>query len=337
MSQEVARILNALKKKIYSPVYFFYGEEPFYIDELTRWIENNVLDEAERGFNQTVVYGRDVSGREVVDLACSFPMMGNYQVIIVKEAQSINTLGEPLLAYLKNPLKSTLLVINYKYKKLDKRKALYKTLSKSDKVVLFESAKLYDNKIPAWISGRVHTLGFTISPKSVNLLAEYLGTDLGKINNELGKLIINLEPGEKITEDHIEQNIGISKEFNIFEFNKALGKRDMFHAYRILQYFEANPKQNPLQMVSVMLYTFFMKTFIYHQISRESKSSIASKLGISPFFVDDYRVAAKNYSPQQIKKIIAGLRQIDLKSKGLGSSDANSFGPLKELVFQLMS
>jgi len=296
-----------------------------------------VLDEAERGFNQTVVYGRDVSGREVVDLACSFPMMGNYQVIIVKEAQSTNTLEAPLLAYLKNPLKSTLLVINYKYKKLDKRKALYKTLSKSDKVVLFESARLYDNQIPAWISGRVHTLGFTISPKSVNLLAEYLGTDLGKINNELGKLIINLEPGEKITEDHIEQNIGISKEFNIFEFHKALGKRDMFHAYRILQYFEANPKQNPLQMVSVMLYTFFMKTFIYHQISRESKKSIASKLGISPFFVDDYRVAAKNYSPQQIKKIIAGLRQIDLKSKGLGSSDANSFGPLKELVLQLMS
>ena len=337
MSQEATRILNALKKKIYSPVYFFYGEEPFYIDELTSWIEKNVLDEAERGFNQTIVYGRDVSSREVVDLARSFPMMGNFQVIIVKEAQSINNLEEPLIAYLKNPLDSTLLVINYKYKKLDKRKVLYKTLSKSKKVVLFESARLYDNQIPDWISGRVHALGFTINIKSVNLLAEYLGTDLGKINNELGKLIINLEPGEKITEDHIEQNIGISKEFNIFELNKALGKRDVFHAYRIVQYFEANPKQNPLQMVVVMTYTFFVKVFIYHQISRESKSSIASKLGVPAFFVKDYEIAAKNYSPQQIKKIIAGLRQIDLKSKGLGTSEANSYGPLKELLFQQMS
>lgn len=337
MSQEAARILDSLKKKIISPVYFFYGEESFYIDELTSWIEQNVLDEAEKGFNQTVVYGRDVSARDVVDMARRFPMMGNYQVVIVKEAQHIINLDEPLKAYLEQPLDSTILVINYKYKKLDKRKALYKILSKSKKCVLFESAKLYDSKIPAWISQRVMSMGYTINPKSVNLLAEYLGTDLSRINNELGKLIINLQPGETITEDHIEQNIGISKDFNIFELTNAMGKRDLKKAYRIIQYFESNSKQNPLQMVSVLVYTFFMKVFLYHQISKESKNTIASKLGINPYFVDDYRLAAHNYTTRQIKGIIAGLRQIDLKSKGLGSTDASSYGPLKELIFRWMS
>lgn len=337
MSQDAEQVLASLKKRAFRPVYFFYGEEPFYIDELTGWMEQHVLDEAEKGFNQTVVYGRDVTVRDVIDLARRFPMSGKYQLIIVKEAQYLQNMDEPLKAYLQQPLDTTILVINYKYKKLDRRKALYKILSKSDKCVLFESSKLYDSKIPAWINHRVLGMGYSINPKSVRLLAEYLGADLGRINNELGKLTINLQQGEAITEDLIEQNIGISKDFNVFELTSAMGKRNIQKALQIVQYFEANPKQNPLQMVSVVVYSYFMKVFLYHFLKNERKTNIASKLGVSPYFVGDYKLAAQNYSPRQIREIIADLRQLDLKSKGLGAVDAQSYGPLKELLFKRMS
>lgn len=336
MALKASDIFDALKKKNYSPVYFFYGEEPFYIDELTSYMENNLLDEASREFNQTVVYGLDVTAREVADLSRRFPMMGDYQLVIVKEAQNIQNF-DALVTYLEKPLQSTILVINYKYKKLDKRKTLYKKLSKSKKVVLFESTRVYDNKVPAWISERVHLLGHTITPKSEMMLAEYLGTDLARINNELNKLTINLQPGQAITDDIIERYIGISKDFNVFELQKALGKRDAFHALRIIQYFEANPKQNPLQMVNVLLFGYFMKVLLYHQLKNEPKNTIASKLGVSPYFVDDYRVAAQNFSPAKIKDIISGIRELDLKSKGFGATDASSYGPLKEWAFMAIS
>ncbi len=336
MALRASDIFDALKKKNYSPVYFFYGEEPFYIDELTGYIEKNVLDDASKEFNQSVVYGLDVTARDVVDLSHRFPMMGNYQLVIVKEAQNIQNF-DALLAYFEKPLESTILVINYKYRKLDKRKMLYKKLSKSKEVVLFESTRVYDNKVPAWISERVHLLGHTITPKSEMMLAEYLGTDLARINNELNKLAINLQPGQAITEDLIERYIGISKDFNVFELQNALGKRDIYHALRIIQYFEANPKQNPLQMVNVLLYAFFMKVLLYHQLKNESKNTIASKIGVSPYFVDGYRRAAQNYSPDKIKEIISGIRQLDLKSKGLGATDTSSYGPLTEWMFKTIS
>ncbi|GMT44346.1 MAG: DNA polymerase III subunit delta [bacterium] len=331
-----SQIFDALKNKIFSPVYFFYGEEPFYIDELTSYIEKNALDEASREFNQSIVYGLDVSARNVIDLSRRFPMMSNYQVVIVKEAQNIQDF-EKLIDYFEKPSETTILIINYKYRKLDKRKMFYKRLNKSKKVVLFESSRVYDNNIPGWILERVHVLGHTINSKSISMLAEFLGNDLGRINNELNKLTINLKPGEAITEDLIEQNIGISKDFNVFEFTKALGKRDIFHALRIIQYFEANPRQNPLQMVNVLLYTFFIKALLYHQLKNENKNTIAAKLGISPFFVDDYRMAAQNYGPSKIKEIISGIRQLDLKSKGFGATDAGSYGPLKEWAFRVVS
>ena len=328
-------IFDTLKKKIYSPVYFFYGEEPFYIDELTAYIETHVLDEASKAFNQTIVYGLDVSAKEVADMARRFPMMGDFQVIIVKEAQNIQSF-DPLIEYFKNPLESTILVINYKYKKLDKRKTLYKLLNKSNKVVLFESQRVYDNKIPAWISERVHLLGYTITPKAEMMLAEFLGTDLSRIANEINKLTINLNPGEKITEDLVEQNIGISKEFNVFELQKALGQKDIFRALRIIDYFESNPKQNPLQMVNVLLYGFFMKVLMYHQLRKFDRNTIASKLGIPVFFVTDYQKAAQQYSPEKIKKIITELRQVDMKSKGMGTTENTSYGPLKEWLFKVL-
>jgi DNA polymerase-3 subunit delta len=336
MPLTAADIFNALKKKIYTPVYFFFGEEPFYIDELTAYIEQHVLDETLRDLNQTVVYGLDVSALDVVDLARRFPMMADYQVVIVKEAQNITNF-EPLLTYIENPSRSTLLVINYKHRKLDKRKTLYKRLSKSKEVTLFESAKVYDNKIPAWISERVKLLGFTITPKAEMMLAEFLGADLSRIANELNKLVINLTPGEQITENLVEQNIGISKDFNVFELQNALGRKDLYQALRIVQYFEANPKQNPIQMVNVLLFGYFMKILLYHQLKNKDGGTIASKLGIHRFFLGDYRTAAQNYTPDKIKSIIAGLRRVDLKSKGLGTVEGSTYGPLKEWLFEVIN
>jgi len=216
------QIINDIKNKIFFPIYFLYGEEPFYIDQLTAYIEQNALDESVKEFNQSVVYGRDVSPKDVIDLARRFPMMGNYQLVVVKEAQDIKNI-EALEPYFDSYLESTILVINYKYKKLDRRKSFYKTLNKTKNVVLFESVRLYDNQIPGWIEKTVRLLGYRIDPVASELLSEYLGNDLSTIYNELEKLIINVKAGQTITVDDVEEHIGISKDFNVFEFQKALG------------------------------------------------------------------------------------------------------------------
>lgn len=328
-------IIADIQNKIFSPVYFFYGEEPFFIDQLTSYIEKNALEDDVKGFNQSVIYGRDVTPKDVIDLARCFPMMGNYQSVILKEAQSLNKI-DGLEPYLDAPLSSTILVVAYKYKKLDKRKSLYKKLSKSNDVTLYHSEKLRDYQVPDWIEKAAALLGYKINPIASRLLSDYLGNDLSKIQNELEKLAINLEKGTPITEVEIEANIGISKDFNVFEFQNSLGRREPLKAQRIVQYFEANPKEHPLQMISVMLHNFFMKVFIYHHIKNMKPREIAAELGVNPFFVKDYQQAAKLYSPQKIKMIISQIKTLDLKSKGLGSGDASSYGELKELVFNIM-
>lgn len=328
-------IIKDLQNKIYSPVYFFYGEEPYFIDVLINYIEQNVLDDSQREFNQMVVYGRDVSPKDIADLARRFPMMGNYQVVIVKEAQDIKNIGE-LEIYLESLPDTTLLVIGYKYRKLDKRKTFYKKLSKSKNVVLFESQKLKDYKVPAWIDESVREMGFAITPVATELLYEHLGNDLGKIRNELNKLAINLEKGSEVTVDEIEKSIGISKDFNVFELQKSLGQRNALKAQRIVNYFEDNPKEHPLQMISVLLHNYFMKVFLCHQIGNRNPREIAAELGINPYFVDDYKNAAKVFSQQKIKSIISDIRTLDLESKGVGSKDATGYGKLKTLVFKII-
>ena len=233
-------------------------------------------------------------------------------------------------------MNSIIFVVVYKYKKLDKRKSFYKTLNKSKDVVLFSSDRLRDHEIPSWIEKTVGLMGYSISPIAARLLSEYLGNDLGKIHNELEKLAINVTKGSLITEVEIEQNIGISKDFNVFEFQNALGKRNALKAQRIVQYFEDNPKEHPLQMISVMLHNYFMKMFLYHYIKDQQQNKIAAELGVNPFFVKDYVQAAKVYSPQKIKNIISMIKTMDLKSKGIGSLNATSYGELKELVFKIL-
>lgn len=345
-------IMLDLKRKMYKPVYFLHGEEPYFIDEISNYIEHNVLDETEKGFNQTVLYGRDTDLSGIVGLAKGFPMMGERQVVIVKEAQTLRefakkeaeegessskskkSAGEknPLAAYLENPQPATVLVFCYKYKKLDSRTSLAKTLAKE--AVLFESKKLYDNKVPDWITSYLKDKKYGIDPRAAALLAEYLGNDLSKIANELGKLFISIPPGNEITIDHIQDNIGLSKDFNVFELQDALAKKDIMKANRIVQYFAANPKDNPLVLTNASLYSYFQKVLLYHFVPDKSKA--ASALGVNPYFVQGYQNAARNYGTAKLKSVFSYLRECDLKSKGLDNASTEDGELLKEMVFKIL-
>ena len=327
------QIMKDLRNKIYYPVYFLTGEEPYYIDEISNYIEKNILTDVEKEFNQSVIYGRDTDVRSIISYAKRFPMMSNYQVVIVKEAQYIDKIEE-LLGYIENPLNSTLLVINYKYKKADKRKAFFKAIPK--KGVLYESKKIYDNKVPDWITNYVKEKGYGISPKACVILSEYLGTNLGKIVNEVGKLIINVPAGAEITDQLIEQNIGISKDFNIFELQNAIGRKDIFKANQIAAYFKANPKDNPLVKNVSILFGYFAKVMIYSKLKDKSRNSAAAALSINPFFVNDYQVASRNYPMKKLEQIISYLREYDLKSKGVDSISTSDGELLKELLYKIL-
>ncbi len=328
-------ITRDIKNNIFSPIYFLTGEEPYFIDKITSLLEKSILDEGMKSFNQTVVYGRDVTVKDVVDLSRRYPMMGNYQVVIVKEAQYINNI-ESIETYIASPLETTILIIAYKYKKLDKRKSFYKKLNASESAVVLNSERIKDWNISSWIETEIRTKGFSISAVALRLMAEYLGNDLGKITNEIDKLVINIEKQQQITEVEIEQNIGISKDYNLFELQNALVARDRLKAHRIVNYFEANPKDHPLQMISPMLHNYFIKIFLYHYIKHKEPNKIASELGIHPFFVKDYAKASNVFPLRKIIEIISKIKILDLRSKGVDSNDSTGYGNLKELVFMIM-
>lgn len=342
-------IISDLDKKLFHPVYFLCGEEPFYIDMITHAIEKSVLDETEREFNQFVFYGRENNLATILDAAYRFPMMANYQVIIVKEAQDLKDLmprakekskGKDdekehlLVSYLEKPQKTTVLVFCYKYKTLDMRTSLAKKMGKS--AVLFESKKLYENQIPAWIENYLKDKGLIIGHKALALLTEYLGNDLSKISNELGKLMINIAPPAEITVNDIEQNIGISKDYNVFELHNALGSKDAGKAMRIINYFASNTKDNPFVVSMGALYSYFSKLFIYHTLKDKSPNSAAASLGVSPFFVKDYISAARLYSMASLQKAIHILKEYDLKSKGVGNTSMDEGALYKELILKLV-
>lgn len=327
-------IMKGLQNRQYKPVYFLMGEEAYFIDRITDYISANVLEESQKSFNQTVLYGRDTDIPDIINAARRFPMMSEIQVVIVKEAQTLNKI-EDLIYYVENPLMSTLLVINYKYKTLDKRKKLFKALEK--KAVLFESKRLYDDKIPTWIAQALKARGKSIDPKAAVILTEFLGNDLGRISGELEKLIIVLKEDENhITPLHIEQNIGISKDYNNFELNNALSQRNVLKANRIVGYFQSNQKSHPITLTITAIYSFFSKVLQYHFLKDKSRQSIASTLGINPFFVKDYELAARNFPPSKTVQIISLLREFDLKSKGFGNVSSPPGELLKELTYKIM-
>jgi DNA polymerase-3 subunit delta len=333
--EDVKRLVAAIKKGDLKPIYFLMGEEAYYIDKISDFIEDNVLDEAEKGFNQMVLYGRDVTIDDIVSNSKRYPMMAERQVVIVKEAQDLSRTIEKLAKYAENPQPSTVLVLNYKYKKLDKRKALYKTITKAGGVV-FESKKLYENQVPDWIRRVLKGQNYDISPKAAQMLVEFLGTDLSKVNNELNKLKIVLPEGTQITPEHIEENIGISKDFNNFELSKAVGEKNVIKVHQIAKYFADNPKDNPLVVTVALLFNFFSQLLHLHGMSDKNPRSVASALKVNPYFVNEYLVAARNYPMRRVSSVIGLLREFDVKGKGVGSNAVPQGDLLKELLVRIL-
>ncbi len=327
-------ILKDIRNKVIHPIYFLMGEESFYIDVIADYLEEKVLTEEEKEFNLSILYGKDTDIPTIISVAKRYPMMSSHNLVIIKEAQHIKEIEE-LLPYIRQPLESTILVICYKYKRLDGRTLLYKEVKK--KGVIFEGKKLYDNQVPEWIVSYVKRYGYRIGPKAVQMLADHLGADLGKIVNEVQKLFINLEKGKEITTQVIEENIGISKDYNVFEFQNALGQKNSLKAYQIAKYFADNPKSNPFVLTIGVLYQFFSKIILYHSLTDKSKNNVAAALSINPFFVKDYERAARNYPAPQTIRCIALLRKFDLKSKGVENETTNAGELLKELTYNLLN
>jgi DNA polymerase-3 subunit delta len=282
-----------------------------------------------------VLYGRDVTVEDIVSNAKRYPMMADYQVVIVKEAQDLSRNIEKLVDYAKQPQPSTILVMNYKYKTIDKRKALYKTLKKD--AIVYESKKLYENQVGEWIRRVLSGQGYTIMPKATQMLVEFLGTDLSKVNNELEKLQIILPKGTQITPQHIEVNIGISKDYNNFELRKAIGDRNVLKAHQIINYFADNPKDNPMVVTVALLFNFFSQLLHFHGLSDKSPRSVASALKINPYFVNEYITAAHNFPMKKVSEVVATLRDFDVKSKGVGANAVPQGDLLKELIVRIFN
>ena len=326
--------LTSLKEEVRlrkpRPVYFLHGEEPYFMDAFSDFLENNLLLEEEKGFNQTVLYGKELKVDSLLEHLKRYPMMSDFQVVVVKEAQHLSRSIDQLLNYFESPLTTTVLVLNYKGKKLDKRKKLYKVLQKAE--ALFESKKLYESEVGTWLQSRAQEKKLELSPKASALLIEYLGTDLSLIDNELDKLSIAVGKDRSIEAQEIESYVGISKDFNNFELKKALGEKDFLKSSVILKYFSANPKSHPIVVTLGFLHTYFGQLSKYHAMADKSAASVAKALRINPYFVREYQTAARNYSLKQLSGILRDLRRIDALSKGVGASS----WPASELYKELM-
>jgi DNA polymerase III subunit delta len=334
MAATFEETMSDLRNRIFKPVYFLAGEEPYYIDLISDYIQDKVLPEDEKSFNQIILYADDTNIAAIIDIARRFPMMASHQVVIVREAQSLKKIDD-LAMYLEKPLVSTILVFCYKYKSLDKRTKLFKILESHG--VYFESLRLRDYQIPGWIDSYLMKKGIKTDPSASAMLTEYLGTDLHKIANELDKLIITLPAGKPvITTSIIEQNIGISKDYNNFELQKAIGEKNILKANMIIRYFANNPKDNPITLSIASLFGFFSKLLLYHYLPDKSKNNVASALKVNPFFVRDYESAAKKYNVSKTVQIISLLRTYDMRSKGYCDPGTEAGDLLRELVYRIL-
>lgn len=333
--EAVKQLIQDIQSRRFAPIYFLMGEEPYYIDRISDFLADNVLSESEKGFNQMVLYGKDTSVDEIIALAKRYPMMSEYQVVIVREAQHLSRTIEQMVSYAAQPQPTTILVICFKYKTLDKRKKLIKTLSSGNGIV-FESKKLYENQVGEWIIKVMAGSGLKISLKSAALLVEYLGVDLSRISNELEKLKIIMPKGSEITAEIIEKHIGISKDYNNFELKKAIAEKNVFKATQIINYFAQNPKDNPFVLTVSLLHTFFTQLLQYHGLSDHNPKHVSQALRINPYFVSEYKTASNFYSMKQVSHILGVLREMDLKGKGVGATALNQRDLLQELLFKIV-
>lgn len=324
-------IIQDVKAGKFAAVYFLHGPEPYFIDVISDAIEAHALAEHERAFNQTILYGKDADHLAVVDSARRFPMMAERQLVIVKEAQDMKDLKD-LQSYVEKPAPTTVLVICHKHKNYNLNSGFGKAVKAG--AVLFESKALYDNEIPDWITGYLRDKKLKIEPHAAALIGEYLGTDLSKIANELDKLALNLAAGATVSDQDVERNIGISRDYNVFEFQKALGQRDALKVARIVNYFAANPKNNPMPVVIASLYGYFSKVYMLSELSQAHEKEVLEALNLrSAYFLKDYRATLRHYPRAKAEQVIALLREYDLKSKGV---DFNSVGkPDGELLREM--
>lgn len=339
MDANVKKILSDLKARKYSPVYFLQGEESYYIDLISGFIEANVLSEAEKGFNQVIVYGKDSSMVSVLTHARRFPMMAERQVVIVKEAQDIPDLNKEtgaklLLDYLSRPVPSTVLVFCHKHKTLDKRKELGKKIDQL--AVNLTTKKLYDNQLPAFVSEYVQEKKISMEDRAIHALCEFVGNDLNRITNEIDKLLVVLKPGDPITAELVMSQVGISKEYNIFELQKAILHKDVLAATRIVNYFESNTRKNPIIPVVAFLYSFFSKVLIASQAGDKSEKGLVSALKVSPYAVKDYSLALRQFPAPKLVDIISSIKDADLRLKGVNTGSQTDGQIFRELVYRVM-
>lgn len=332
---EVLKIINDIKAGNIKPIYFLMGEEPYYIDRLTEYIEDNILSEDEKSFNQMVIYGRDATIEDIISNAKRYPMMAERQVVIVREAQDLSRTIENLVSYAENLQPTTVLVFAYKYKTLDKRKKLLKLIAKHG--VVYESKKLYEDKVGEWLKRVLHGKKLNIEPKAITMLVDFLGNDLSKIANEINKLAIILQEGSIITPAIIEENIGFSKDFNPFELRKAIGEKNQLKAYQIADYFAQNQKENPNVMTIGLVFGFFSQLLIYHGLKDKNPKNVAAVLKVHPYFVKDYDAALRNYPMKKVSNIVATLRDVDVKSKGVGANALPHGDILKEMLIGIFN
>ncbi|NBL65825.1 DNA polymerase III subunit delta [Flavobacterium sp. NST-5] len=332
---EPKQIIDNIKAGNLKPIYFFMGEEPYFIDKLTEYLEDNLLSEDEKGFNQTVLYGRDVSIDDIVSTSKRYPMMAEKQVVIVKEAQNLSKTIDNILAYAENPTPSTVLVMAYKYKTLDKRKKTLKAIDKNG--LVYESQKLKDYQVGDWLKRVLQGKKIGIEPKAAAMLVDFLGNDLSKIANEIDKLAIILKPGEIVTPQVIEENIGFSKDFNVFELRKAIAEKKEKKAFQIIKYFAENPKDHPIVLTTGQVFAFFVTLLKYHGLKDKNPRIAAPVLGVNPFFMSEYEVALKTYPMRKVSQIIGNIREMDMKSKGVGAANVPQEDLLKEMLVKIFN
>lgn len=329
----VENIISAWKKKEFKPLYWLEGEEEYYIDKAIQYAEHEILPESEASFNLTIFYGRDAAWTDVVNACRRYPMFAERQVVLLKEAQFMKDI-EKLEPYFETPLTSTILVIAYKDKKVDSRTKFAKMLK--SKAVMVTTKKMYDNQLPDWVQQMVTTKGLNIAAKANALLVDHIGNDLSRLEKEIDKITVNLQGRKSISEDDIENYVGVNKEFNTFELQAAIGSRNMAKAIRIIQYFEANPKAAPIQLILPSLYSFFSKVFMIFGAPGNDEKAIASAIGVNPFFMKDYMQASKLYQYQGVERALLLLHQYNLKSIGVNSSGATDAALLKEMVYKML-
>ncbi|MBN8877287.1 MAG: DNA polymerase III subunit delta [Chitinophagaceae bacterium] len=330
----VEKIIAEWKKGVFKPVYWLEGEEEYFIDKVMDYAEHHLLPESEASFNLSVFYGRDSSWADIVNACRRYPMFAERQVVLLKEAQQMRDV-EKLEGYVENPLASTVFVVSYKDKKVDGRTKFAKTLK--EKGVFISTKKIYDSQLPEWTQELLRSKELTISPKGLALLIDHIGNDLSRIENEIEKISVNLGKRKNITEEDIEEFVGVSKDFNVFELQAALAKKDLPKSIRIIQYFESNPKAAPIQLVLPSLYSFFSKVFMVFGAGSQDEKAVASALGVSPFFVKDYMQAARTYDYNGVEKILLLLHQYNLKSIGINAAGTEDASLLKEMVYKIVA